>query len=381
MKIFAIAIRLHLTLVILTFGIVSPAIGAEETNTLSAGTPAEAGMSPAILNGALGIYKEAVARGDIVGAVVLVARHGKVVLHEALGWRDKEKRLPMEKNTMFHMASNTKPVIAAAVARLVEDDSLGYSDLVRDYIPEWDNYRAGLIKIEHLLSHTSGLRINTLFLPPASENTSLQRAAARFGSIGAVVTPGASYSYNNPGYNTLGALIEIASGVLLEDFLDTTIYSPLGMLDTYNFRAGHQLEGKLERMGPVYYKRNKDGHWIPGTPTTIPFARGSGGMVSTTWDYAVFCQMILNGGIYEGKRLLQSESVALMTSAKVKTSNGAYGYGWSLVDGIARHGGSDGTNAWIDFEHGIIGLVFTQTPRGRPPIDRFRQLVKLAIDP
>src|SRR5690606_1393434 len=122
--------------------------------------------SAAVLDGAVGLYREAVARGDLVGAVVLVARNGKVVVHEAIGQRDWQRNLPMEKNTMFRMASNTKPVIATAIAKLVERGDLRYDDPVRKYIPSFDNYRSGFITVGQLLSHTSGLRIPTLFLEP-----------------------------------------------------------------------------------------------------------------------------------------------------------------------------------------------------------------------
>jgi len=311
----------------------------------------------------------------------VVARNGTVVLHEAIGMSDTEAGRPMQRNTLFHMASNTKPVVATAIAQLVEAEKLRYSDLVRTYIPEWDNYRAGFITIDHLLSHTSGMRINSLFLPPASANTSLQRAAARFGGVGAAVTPGTTYRYSNPGFNTLGALIEMRSGKLLEAYLDEAIYTPLGMDDSYNYREYHPLGGKRDRLGPMYYQRGDDGAWQPAQATTIPFARGSGGMVSTAWDYATFCQMILNGGSYNGVQVLDSASVATMVAPKTETPIGAYGYGWTLRDGVISHGGSDGTDAWIDPERGIIGLVFTQTPRGRPPVDRFRELVNLALDP
>ncbi len=354
---------------------------AQSAHTLSYGTPADVGMSAAALKGAMGLYEEAVARGDIVGAVVLVARHGRVVLHEAVGWLDQGQDIPMQRNTMFHMASNTKAVIATAIAKLAEEERLDYAQLVREHLPEWDNYRAGFINISHLLSHSSGLRIPTLFLPPATENTSLRTAAARYGAVGAAVVPGETYSYSNPGYNTLAALIEIASGVLLEDYLDTAIYTPLGMVDSYNYREGHQLEGKLDRVGPVYYRRDADGRWVPGQAVEIPFARGSGGMVSTAWDYALFCQMLLNGGVYDGTKVLDSESVALMMSPKIEGEGFAYGYGWVLADGVASHAGSDGTSAWIDSNRGIIGLVFTQTPGGGASDRRFRQLVNLAIEP
>ncbi len=378
------AIRSTIALIVAA-GFFPPTLASQDVRTLSYGKPEDVGMSSAVLMGALGLYEEAVERGDLVGAVVLVSRRGRVVLHEAVGWRDKERNLPMERSTMFRMASNTKPVVATAIATLVEQDELDYDDLVREYLPEWDNYRAGFITIGQLLSHTSGLRISSLFLQPMGEHSTLQREAARFGDVGAAVPPGETYSYSNPGFNTLAALVEIASGKLLEDYLEATIYEPLGMVDSYNHREGHQLDGKLGRMGAVYYRRGSDGEWepggTPGGPVAYPFARGSGGMISTAWDYAVFAQTFLNGGIYDGVRILEPETVQVMISNKVQTSGGGgYGYGWSTVDGTYSHGGSDGTNAWIDPEREVIGLVFTQTPRGRPPLDRFRQMVNLAID-
>ena len=303
--------------------------------------------------------------------------------------RDEERGLPMERNTLFRMASNTKPVVATAIAQLVEEGKLSYDDLVREYMPEWDNYRAGFITIGHLLSHSSGLRIPTLFLQPLGENPTLQSESARFGAIGAEVAPGESYSYNNPGYNTLGALVEIASGQLLEDRLMATVYGPLGMEDSYNHRAEHPVGGNLDRMGAVYYQRGPDGDWAPGGtpggPVAFPFARASGGMISTTGDYAIFSQMFLNGGAYDGVQILAPESVEMMTSPKIHIAGEGedasyYAYGWRLADGTFGHGGSDGTNAWLDPEREIIGLVFTQTPRGDNPLERFRELVNLSIE-
>ena len=370
---------------ILTVVVLAPAVEGQGARTLSYGMPEDVGMSAAVLTGALGVYEEAIERGELVGAVVLVARMGRIVLHEALGWRDKEQGLPMERNTLFRMASNTKPLVSTGIATLVEQGKLEYTDLVRAHIPEWDNYRAGFITIGQLLSHSSGLRISSLFLQPLGEAPTLQKEAARFGNVGASVPPGETYSYSNPGYNTLAALVEIGSGQLLEQYLKATVYAPLRMADSYNHQAGHKLDGKLERMGAVYYGRGSNGAWepggTPGGPVAYPFARGSGGMISTTWDYAVFCQMFLNGGIYDGIRNIEPRTVELMTSPKIQTpGGGSYGYGWGITDDTYGHGGSDGTNAWVDPERGIIGLVFTQTPRGRVSLDRFRQLVNLSIE-
>ena len=365
--------------------------------TVSRAAPADVGMSAAVLQGGVGLYQEAVDRGDLVGAVLLVAKDGKIVLHEAVGWRDKARGLPMEASTMFRMASNTKPPVATAVATLVEDGKLQYDDLVREHIASWDNYRAGFVKIGHLLSHSSGLRIPTLFLQPYMQPSAehpdaptLQLEAARFGPVGAEAAPGTTYSYNNPGYNTLGALVEIASGQPLEEYLDDELYTPLGMHDSYHHELAEKLDGKLDRMSVVYYERDGTGEWVPGwspgDSPQVPFVRASGGMISTADDYVVFCQMFLNGGVYGGQRIISAETAALMTSPKIRTNPGSsappayYGYGWSVSeDGTFSHSGSDGTAAFVDPSRDLIVLVFTQTPRGRNPVARFREIVDAAI--
>jgi CubicO group peptidase (beta-lactamase class C family) len=361
---------------------------AQSAPTLEYGSPEAAGMSAAVLDAAFGVYREAVDRGDLVGAVVLVARNGTVVLHEAVGMSDIAKGVPMAPNTLFQMASNTKPVIATAVAMMAESGRLALTSPVRTHFDEWDNYRAGFITPEQLLSHTSGLRISSLFLPGMDEGTDLVREARRFGDVGAIADPGA-YSYSNPGFNTLGALLEHLSGEKLETHLDRVLYTPLGMDDSYNYHADHPLGGKRDRLGPMYYERNAAGEWVPAEAYTIPFARASGGMISTAWDYAVFLQTMLNGGAYGDVRLLTEDRVSLMTRDHVEGSEG-YGLGWSVPDGYEGwgsgpgyfgHSGSDGTDAFADPETGLVALVFTQTPGGRPPFTRFRQLVRLAIEP
>ena len=365
---------------------------------VTVGQPADVGMSAGVLAGGVALYEEAVEQGDLVGAVLLVAKDGRVVLHEAIGWRDRARGLPMEPNTLFRMASNTKPVVATGIAMLAEDGKLDYNGLIREYMPSWDNYRAGFISIGHLLSHSSGLRIPTLFLQPYMQPSAehpdapaLRLEAARFGAVGAEVTPGTSYSYNNPGYNTLGALIEIASGMPMDAYLDEELYSPLGMDDSYHHEIDDKMDGKLDRMSVVYYERDGESGWVPGwTPgdrPQVPFVRASGGMISTADDYVIFCQMFLNGGIYDGQRYLSEESVALMTSPKIMTNPGSdgpasyYGYGWSVSeDGVFSHGGSDGTNAFVDPGEQLIVLVFTQTPRGNNPVRRFLEIVSQAIE-
>jgi CubicO group peptidase (beta-lactamase class C family) len=357
-------------------------------------------MSSAILEAGVQLYRDAVEAGDLVGAVLLVAKDGKVVLHEAVGWRHKGRGLPMERNTMFRMASNTKAPVATAVSILVEEGKLRFEAPVREYIPSFDNYRSGFIQVRHLLNHTSGLRIGTLFLSPYMEPSpehpdapNLRLEAARFGAVGAEFLPGTTYSYSNPGYNTLGALVEIAAGRGLEEFLRDRVYAPLGMHDSYHHEVVEKLDGKLGRMGAVYYSRDEAGEWIPawepGDPPQVPFVRASGGMISTAMDYAVFCQAFLNGGVYGGARILQERTARAMTSDTYFAGSPAapetgfrvgYGYGWNVArDGIFSHTGSDGTGAWVDPSHDLIVLVFTQTPRGDNPRGKFLELVRSAI--
>ncbi|MHC4541173.1 MAG: serine hydrolase domain-containing protein [Planctomycetota bacterium] len=368
---------------------------------LSTGNPSQVGMDETILKAAVHMYETAVEKDQIRGVVLLVARDGKIVLHEALGWRDKENGIPIKKDAMFRMASNTKPVVATGMGILVEEGKLNYNDLVRKHLKSFDNYRSGSMTIHHLLTHTSGFRIKEIFLKPLIQKSSqhphapnLQIEVNRFGQIGADDPPGTTYSYNNPGYNTLGALIEVASGKPLEVFFKDRIYEPLSMTDSYHLEVADKLDGKLKRMS-VVYRQKKDGgwniSWKPGDPPQYPFVRASGGMISTAMDYATFCQMFLNGGIYNGKRILKQETVRLMTSAltaPIYTSeerehrDNYYGYGWNVSrEGIFSHGGSDGTKAWVDPGKNLIVLVFTQSPGKRHGnlSSRFLKLVQASI--
>jgi CubicO group peptidase (beta-lactamase class C family) len=365
---------------------------------LTSGKPEDVGMSGKILKEGIRFLEAAVDRDDIRGAVILIARRGKIVLHEAIGWRNKEEKITMEKDTMFRMASNTKPVVATGISILVEGDKLDYNDNVREHIPAFDNYRAGFIKIYHLLTHTSGFRIRPIFYSPLIEKSlehpdapKLKLEVERFGKTGADEFPGTSYSYSNAGYNTLGALVEIASGKPLEVFLKEKIYEPLGMKDSYHHEVAEKLDGKLDRMSAVYGKRDGEWRvaWKPGQEPQYPFVRASGGMISTAKDYAVFCQMFLNGGIYRGKRILKEQTVKIMTTPHTASiykpeerekRRVFYGYGWSVDKaGVFSHGGSDGTAAWVDPENKLIILLFTQSRGGGNLRSPFIEIVRSSI--
>ena len=286
--------------------------------TLREGRPEDVGIAPHVLAEAVALVRQSVERGDIHGAVLLVARRGQIVLHEAAGWRNAEDRLPMKRDTLFKMASNTKPVIAAATLKLVGEGRLDLDAPVGRYIPHWENGRAADVTVRQLLSHTSGLRIPGVFVRPLLAKSdevphapSLQAEVDRFAEIGVEKEPGASFSYNNSGFQVLGRLIEVASGLPLKTYLRESIYKPLRMDDSWNYES----DAPTDRMSRVYSW--KDGKrtlkWKPEDGPDWPIVRGSGGMVNTARDYATFCQMWLNRGVYAGQRLLKQEMVAEAT--------------------------------------------------------------------
>lgn len=360
---------------------------AQHATTLSYGSASSVEMDDALLDRAAQLYRDAVERDELKGAVLLVARRGVIVLHEAVGWRHEAYRLPMERDTLFRMASNTKPVIGTAVMILHEAGKLSLGDRAADHLDSFDNDRSRDITVRQLLNHSSGLRVGPIFHPfEEGQTPTLLGAVAKFGAEGPAVEPGASYSYSNAGYNTVGAIIEVASGMPLEDFLRTRIYEPLGMADTLN----HEDESKLRRMATVYRGRRRDDGRVvfrqgftPGDAPDFPVIRASGGMISTAPDYARFLQMHLNRGRYGDVRILSEESVAAATRGDIASgARTAYGLGWQVArDGAYSHAGSDGTMAWVDPARELIGLALTQSPGGVNPHREFRELVNRAADP
>ena len=354
---------------------------------LTQGRGDEVGVDPQKLERAASIIRNSVTDKQIPGAVILVARQGKVILLEAYGFRDQEHRLPMQTNSLFRMASNSKAVTAAGIMLLVEDGKLDLDQPVGTYLPAFKNQRWRSITPRHLLTHTSGLRIKPLFFTPLLENSELHPRAPdlrlevnRFAKIAPEKPVGKTYSYNNAGYNTLAAIIEELTGSY-KLHLSKHIYAPLGMHDSFN----HEPDADQNRMSTVF-KRQRDGNWksgwAPGDPPDWPFCRGSGGMISSAWDFALFCQMLLNEGEYGNHQILRSDSVAEMTNPQGEHCYAAtsYGLGWRVSEpgGPFSHSGSDGTFVWVDPARDMIGMVLTQCNGIKPPNDEFRKMVESA---
>jgi len=349
---------------------------------LTSARPESVDMSTQKLQTAVSVIQRSIDNDELRGAVLFVSRRGKIVLHEALGYRDSKRTLPLKKDSLFRMASNSKAVTAAGLLILVQNGLIDLDDPVSRYLPAFSSDKSRQITIRQLLTHTSGLRIPTLFLDPLlapdkAPGSQLIREVSRFGEIGAEEPPGTSYSYNNAGYNTLAGIIEAITGSYTEH-LQRSLYTPLGMRDSCN----HESVADHARMSGVF-RQADDGtwetRWKPGDEPDWPFARGSGGMISTASDYAAFCQMMLHSGTFDGRQLLSENLVREATHPQHRQIAAAvrYGLGWVVSEdgGTFSHSGSDGTWVWVDPKLDLIGLVLTQTQTKMSPRKIFRDLV------
>jgi CubicO group peptidase (beta-lactamase class C family) len=351
--------------------------------------------------------------GMISGAVTLVARDGKIVHHEAVGKADLEKAVPMKKDSMFWVASMTKPIAATAIMILQDEGKLSVEDPVEKHLPEFKNQmltykqesnRVILIKpprpitIRDLLTHTSGL--NDSGFP--RKNVTLAELVSGYARMPLKFPPGSKWEYCNSGINTLGRLVEVISGQEFEEFLQTRLFKPLGMKDTTFFPDKSQLKRIV-----VPYKNRPGGGLEPATIFFIPTSPAdrnrpvlpAGGLFSTAEDMFRFYQLILGGGKHKGKRLLSEEAIAEMTKTQTGelqtgfTDGMSFGYGWAVVKqpvgvtsmlskGTYGHGGAYGTQGWVDPEKTMIFVLMIQRS-GLPNADASevrREFQRLAVE-
>lgn len=384
-----------LLFIILTGIILASGCAAGSPPALDTGLPEEVGLDPAVLEPAVENYRIQVEEDLLRGALLLVARHGKVVLQETIGWADMKGEIPLEPDAQFRMASNTKTVVATAALILVEEGKLALDDPVGKYLPAFSGGPSSGVTIQHLLTHTSGFMGPTdfwedpIFMEPLLEESTLQAEVNRLAAAGPPLAPGSAAIYSNQGYNILGAVIEVIAGQPLEEFLQTRIYEPLGMNESLH----RECDAGQSRLPNVY--RRSGGEWaLVSTPVDnidLPFVWASGGMISTARDFSVFMQMWLNGGSVGDVLILEPETVELATSPlsreiyppeQLTNQESLYdfGYGWFVYsDGIVSHSGAFGTYAWLDPEYDIFGLVLTQNPGGNNPSHDFAREVRLAV--
>jgi CubicO group peptidase (beta-lactamase class C family) len=393
-------LRRPVTSVFLVFVTASGARAQMGGEPFPVGTPESEGISAARLGAAMDSVRAWIAGDGILGAVVLVVRHGKVVFHQAAGSSDRERGLPMRTDHIVSMRSMTKPLVGTAALMLMEEGRLGLEDSVSRWLPSFDTERAREITIFQLLTHTSGLTGEIYTDSGGTPFRSLREAVDSVGRIGPTLPPGTRYSYSDPGTSTLGAVIAEAAGMPAEDFIRRRILEPLDMRDSFLLLPLD--DPKRARVAATY--RREDGVWVRywdnTQPMIVPYFRASGGLWSTSLDYARFMQMMLRQGRAGSKRLLDSATVALAVqphTAYVYTPDQLagmtrfYGLHWSVTSDRYRavglpfsgpafdHGGSDGTHAWADPARDLIVIYLTQS-RGQDTSNALLRLIYAAVD-
>jgi len=398
------------------------ALPAGATGDLPTASPESVGMSSERLE-RIGVgMRRLIDAGKIPGTVTLVARRGKVVHFEAHGQRNVEAGLPMERDTIFRLYSQTKPVTGAALMMLFEEGHFLMTDPVAKYLPEFADMRVYVgeedgeivtepardMTIGQLATHTAGLTYE--FIPgPVGEMYTSSGVAGSAGEaphgdlagwtkalaeLPLIAQPGTEWHYS-VGMDVLGRLVEVVSGMSFGEFLHTRLFEPLDMRDT----GFHVPADKADRLVAMV-ARTDDGLVSAGSPGNDPFLRppewfsGGGGLVSTARDYFRFSQMLLNEGELDGTRLLEPETVRLMTrnhlpdeltpiSGGVDDRGFGLGFAVALTDGAGSYSWSGIANTyfWVDPANEIVAMAWTQLrPYGGAPLNRIlRRIVYDAI--
>jgi CubicO group peptidase (beta-lactamase class C family) len=353
--------------------------------------------------------------GQIAGAVTVVGRHDRVLSCEAVGLRDIEARQPMTKDTLFRIASMTKPITATGIMVLADEGKLALDDPVEKHLPEFRGLMlasrqgdsivlkppARKITIRDLLTHTSGLPSG---LPPFLADLYLKRdrtlaeATRLYAEKRLEFEPGSRWAYCNLGIDTLGRIIEVASGRPYEKFLQERVFKPLGMTDT----TFYPDDGQRRRMAVLYDSKQGKlvaaGFPILGPSVKARFPIPAGGLYATGGDLARFYQMMLCRGEYRGARILTEKSVRQMTSLQTGELPGGFtlgmgfGLGWGVVrhpwgvteglsPGAFGHTGAFGTHAWIDPKQDLFVVLLIQRVGLLNPSDTgmARDLLGLAV--
>jgi len=414
------------------------AISAVKNSTgpvLTEASPASAGMSAERLARIDNVINEYIDKKWIAGATVLIARNGKIIYYKGVGYDDIDKKTPMKKDAICRIASQTKAITSVAVMMLYEEGKLLLGDPVSKYIPEFKNPKVldkfnpadttyttvpakREITIHDLLTHTSGIAYAQI---GSKESNAIYYKAGVVGGIGVgkivlgdkmkilgglplMHQPGEKFTY---GLNTdlLGYLVEVISGMNLDQFFRKKIFEPLGMKDTY-FYLPREKRNRLATLytedSTKHIKKNGETYELNGTLyVDYPnmdgtYYSGGGGLSSTAYDYSIFMQMMLNGGEYNGKRILSRSSVRMMTTNQIGDidfGNNKFGLGFGIatektvVDspvspGTFDWGGMFSSSYWIDPKEKIIAQLFLQLfPNSHGDIhQKFRVLVYQAIN-
>lgn len=406
-----------------------------QSRVLTVGSPEKAGFDAERLQRVDRLIQQYIDSNWIAGAIAIVAKDGNIVYHKAMGFDDKTKNKPLQKDAIWRIASQTKAITSVGIMMLYEQGKFLLDDAVSKYIPAFRNpvvldkfnekdttYTTVPAKreitIRDLLTHTSGISYAQIGSKTANaiyykagvvggiglKGGLLKDNILKLASMPLMHQPGERFTY---GLNTdvLGYLIEVTSGMSLDDFFRKNIFEPLGMKDTY-FYLPKEKQNRLAML----HSEDAGKHAV-NTPEVMnvngamyrdypafegSFFSGGGGLSSTAYDYAIFMQMLLNGGEYNGKRLLSNHSVRLMTTNQVGDISigraGKFGLGFQLVTeadesrnavslGTFSWGGMFASQYWIDPKEKIVGqFVLQQYPNSHGELaDKFKVAIYQAL--
>lgn len=343
------------------------------------------GMDSVKLAGITEQMQKYVDEKKIAGVVTLVARNGQIVNFDAVGMQDIRKELPMTRNTLFRIASMTKPFAAASIMMLNEEGKLKLDDPVEKYLPEFRNMwlvsemtddkafltrPARNITIRDVLTHTSGLSS----LPEDSLVSSIKEYILKISGHPLLFQPGSKWRYSGSGITVAARIVEVLSGKPYEEFLSERIFGPLGMENTVFYSANKSWD-----MVASMYRPSEDSSLVIGLDPgwLLGFPRPEGGLLSTAHDMYIWMQTILNRGVYRGTRILTEDSVLEMTKVNTGdletgfTEGMGFGLGFGVVrhpsgvtgmlsEGTFGHGGAFGTQYWADPVKNIIYILMVQ---------------------
>jgi CubicO group peptidase (beta-lactamase class C family) len=393
-------------------------VSALGQNLPEAKRPEDVGFSSERLVRLTKLFQADIDKGAIPGAVLLVARDGKVVYLQALGYRDHEKSVSMKPDAIFRIASMTKPISSTAVMMLAEEGKIDLLAPVSQYLPEFKDVKVGVEKIDpstgkpvlsledlqrpmtvqDLLRHTSGLvygPFGTSLVHQAynkanlfDDNQTLAEFVTKLSRLPLAHQPGTVWEYGMS-IDVLGRIVEVVSGLPFDQFTEERITKPLGMHDTAFYLSAPQAARLAEpQVDPATSKRPDMSNVENLTKEKQRWFSGGGGLLSTAPDYARFCQMLLNGGELNGVRLLSPKTIAVMTSDQLPPGIPRFGYedlaptremGQSFGLGFAVRtdaghnplsgsvgdyfwAGADGTYFWVDPQEKLFAVMMVQMP-------------------
>ena len=372
----------------------------------------DVGLSSERLGRITEMMKRHIAAGEISGGVTLVARHGKIAHLEATGVTDIDSKKPMTKDAVFRIASMTKPVTGVAIMMMMEEGKLRITDPVSKYIPSFKDLRVAVaqpkrgpaavdeparvkyytvpaereITIRDLLTHTSGLASgamsqDSIRVPEIGRKPTdtLADYIPRLGKSALEFQPGSRWSYSpQSGFDTLGRIVEITSGMPFDQFLRQRLFEPLGMTDV-SFYPTPDLEPRMVTPYQLDPRGKMAKNQNPGSMQSKVYFMGSGGLITTAETYAKFAQMLVNGGELNGRRILSPRTVSYMASVhapdslegrvpgegfglSVRVVNKAVASGSRVSDGSFGWSGAYGTHFWVDQKEDLTAVLMIQTP-------------------